>query len=132
MPVLETDYARELFAETKQARQLAKKSIEKSQRAQKRQYDKQSQCATLTEGDLVMLKVEPRFKLDRPYRGPYRVTGVTPTNVFVRPINDPAGEILDVSIQRVSKCSERLSSAVPCGWVMAVGGGVDRLRNLHQ
>ena len=33
LPVLETDFAKELFAETKRARQLAKKTIEKSQRA---------------------------------------------------------------------------------------------------
>ena len=113
LPVLETDYARELFAETKRARQLAKQNIERAQTAQKKQYDKHSRCSTLSEGDLVMLKVEPRFKLDRSYRGPYRVQGVTPTNVFIRPVNDPNGEVLDVSIQRVSKCSEMLSSAVP-------------------
>lgn len=35
MPVLETDYARELFKELKQARQLAQKTIEKSQGQQK-------------------------------------------------------------------------------------------------
>ena len=40
MPVLETDYARELFKELKQARQLAQKTIEKSQGQQKVQYDK--------------------------------------------------------------------------------------------
>ena len=113
LPVLETDYARELFAETKRARQLAKQTIERAQTAQKKQYDKHSRCSTLSEGDLVMLKVEPRFKLDRSYRGPYRVQGVTPTNVFIRPVNDPNGEVLDVSIQRVSKCSEMLSSSVP-------------------
>ena len=41
------------------------------------------------------------------------MTGVTPINVFIRPINDPTGEVLDVSIQRVSKCSEELSLATP-------------------
>ena len=60
-----------------------------------------------------MLRVEPKFKLDRAYRGPYRVTGVTPTNVLIRPVNDPNGEVLDVSIQRVSKCREQLSSSTP-------------------
>ena len=105
LPILETDYAKELFAETKRARQLAK--------AQKQQYDKHSRIPALTEGDLVMLRVELKFKLDRAYRGPYRVTGVTPTNVLIRPINDPNGEVLDVSIQRVSKCREQLSSSTP-------------------
>ena len=60
-----------------------------------------------------MLKVEPRFKLDRPYKGPYRVKKVTPTNVFIQQINDPSSEVLDVSIQRVSKCSTNLETAAP-------------------
>ena len=113
LPVLETDYAKELFAETKRAQQLAKQNIEKAQKAQKQQYDKHSHYSTISKGNLVMLKVEPRFKLDRLYRGSYRVQGVTPTNVFIRPVNDPNGEVLDVSIQQVSKCSEMLSSAIP-------------------
>ena len=113
LPVLETDYAKELFAETKRARQLAKQCIGRAQKAQKHQYDKHSTIPAIIEGDLVMLRVEPKFKLDRTYRGPYRVTGVTPTNVLIRPMNDPNGEILDVSIQRVSKCKEQLSTSTP-------------------
>ena len=70
-----------------------------------------------------MLRVEPKFKLDRIYRGPYRVTGVTPTNVLIRPMNDPNGEILDVSIQRVSMCKEQLSTSSP--WM---GHGCGRRR----
>ena len=35
LPILETDFAKELFAETKRARQLAKQSIRKAQKAQK-------------------------------------------------------------------------------------------------
>ena len=124
--VLETDYTKKFFAETKQVRQLAKQNIGKAQKAQKQQYDKHSRYSTLLAGDIVMLKVEPRFKLDRSHRGPYRVQGVTPTNVFIRPVNDPNGEILDVSIQRVSKCSEMLSSAVP--WM----GHTNRQRRHHQ
>ena len=52
LPVLETDNAKELFAETKRARQLAKQNIERAQKAQKKQNDKHSQCSTLSEGDL--------------------------------------------------------------------------------
>jgi len=71
-PVIETDYARELFKEVKQARQLAQKVIKQ---AQKDQYDKTAKETNIQEGDIVMLKVEPRFKLDRPYKGPYTVRG---------------------------------------------------------
>ena len=75
---------------------MAKQSIGRAQKAQKQQYDKHSTITAIIEGDLVMLRVEPKFKLDRTYRGPYRVTGVTPTNVLIRPINDPNGEVLQM------------------------------------
>ena len=112
MPALETDYAKELFRELKQARQLAQKTIEKSQRQQKIQYDKGARDPQVQEGDLVMLKVEPRFRLDRSYKGPYRVVSVTATNVFIHPLNDPEDQIT-VSLQRVSKCDNSLANVMP-------------------
>ena len=124
MPLLETDYARELFKELKQARQLAQKSIGKSQGQQKVQYDKGAKESQIKEGDIVMLKVEPRFRLDRSYKGPYRVVSVTPTNVFIHPLNDPTDQIT-VSLQRVSKCDDSLSSARP--WM---GHGKSRKRRM--
>ena len=66
-----------------------------------------------------MLKVESRFKLHRVYRGPYRVTEVTSTNVVIQPIHKPQTEPWNVSLQRVSKCSENLASSTPWlgyGW----------------
>ena len=59
-----------------------------------------------------MLKVEPRFRLDRSYKGPYRVVGVTSMNVFIHLLNDPTDQIT-VSLQRVSKCDNSLSAATP-------------------
>ena len=112
LPALETDYARELFKELKQARQLAQKTIEKSQRQQKIQYDKGARDPQVQEGDLVMLKVKPRFRLDRSYKGPYRVVSVTATNVFIHPLNDPEDQIT-VSLQRVSKCDNNLANVMP-------------------
>ena len=94
--MLESDYAKELFAETKCARQLTKQNIGKVQKTQKQQYDKHSHYSTLSEGNLVMLIVEPRFKLDRSYRGPYTVQGVTPTIIFIRLVNDPNGEVVSI------------------------------------
>ena len=55
-------------------------------------------------GDLVMLKVEPTFKLDRTFRGPYRVHDVTPTCASIQPINSPNEETIFVSLQRLSRC----------------------------
>ena len=119
-PVIQADYAKEMFKDVKQARQLAQKVIKQAQMGQKYQYDKTSKKISIKEGDIVMLKVELRFKLDQSYKGPYRVKEVTPTNVFIQQINDPNGEVLDVSIQRVSKCSSNLEAATP--WL---GHGVD-------
>ena len=45
-----------------------------------------------------MLKVEPRFKLDRPFRGPYRVHRVTSTCAYIKLINQPDGELITVSL----------------------------------
>ena len=58
-------------------------------------------------GDLVMLKVEPRFRLDRGCKGPYRVT---PTNAAIQMMNDPSAEPLIVSLQRLSLCNGSFSS----------------------
>ena len=98
MPLVETEYARELFKELKQATQLAQKTIQKSQGQQKVQCDKGAKDSCVIEGDIVMLKVEPRFCLDRNYKGPYRVVGVTSMNAFIHPLSDPTDQIT-VSLQ---------------------------------
>ena len=54
-----------------------KKNI--AQFGKKAQYDKSASEVKITEGNLVMLMIEPRFKLDCAFRWPYRVTGVTST-----------------------------------------------------
>ena len=60
-------------------------------------------------GDLVMLKVEPTFKLDRTFRGPYRVHDFTPTCALsIQPINSPNEETIFVSLQRLSCCHETM------------------------
>ena len=61
-----------------------------------------------------MLKVEPRSKLDRAVRrGPYRVQSTTQTNTIIRPVSDPTGEEVDVSLQRLSKCHNGLLDVTP-------------------
>lgn len=68
----------------------------------------------IKEGDLVMLKVEPRFKLDRSFRGPYCVYTITDTCEHIRPINKPSDDLITVSLQRLSRCcSEQLGAAKP-------------------
>ena len=97
----------------------------KAQSSQKSQYDKTaSSDVKIQEGDLVMLKIEPRFKLDRPFRGPYRVHTVTATCAHIKLINKPDAELLTVSLQRLSRCrSQDIGTVKP--WV---GHGQTRTR----
>ena len=113
LPTVTTDYARELFAELKTARQLARQNIGKAQAAQKTRYDKAA-CGNIKveEGDLVMLKVQPQFKLDRSFRGPYRVYTVTDTCAHIRPIDKPNDDLITVSLQRLSRCRNGGMNAV--------------------
>ena len=46
---------------------------------QKKNYDKSATPSDLNEGDLCMLKVEPRFRLDRSYKGPFCIQSLTAT-----------------------------------------------------
>ena len=77
--VTESEYGRALFQELKKVREIARQHIRKAQSSQKEQYDKHSKEPVIKAGDLVMLKVDAKFKLDRSFRGPYRVHNVTPT-----------------------------------------------------
>ena len=57
-------------------------------------------------GDLVILKVELIFKLDRTYHGPYsyKVHNVTLTCASIQLINSPNKETIFVSLQCLSYC----------------------------
>ena len=65
----------------------------------------------LNVGNLVMLKTAPRFRLDRSYKGPFRIKSLTSTNV---------------SRQRLSLCKAEMSNATP--WARHSG----RLRKRRQ
>jgi len=59
--VVQIDYdARELFKDVKQARQLTQIGIKQAQKGKKYQYDKTAKETSIKEGDIVMLKVEPK------------------------------------------------------------------------
>ena len=63
----ESEYGRELFQESKKIKEIARQHIQKTQSRQKEQYDKHSVIKVC---DLVMLKVDAKFKLDRSFCGP--------------------------------------------------------------
>ena len=108
-PTIETEYGHELFQELKKARQLAKTHIQKALRNQKKQHDHRAPDSNIHVGDLVMLKVEPRFKLDLGFKGPFWVNEVTPINGTTQMMNDPRPESIVVSLHRLSLCNGSFS-----------------------
>jgi len=62
-----------------------------------------------------MLKVQPHFKLDRPYKGPFKVESLTSTNAVIKLVNDESAEPWNVSRQRLSKCHPEMEGTQP--WV---------------
>ena len=68
---------------------LARQNIVKAQNIQKQQYDRRVKESKINIGELVMLKVDSKFKLDRQFRGPYRVHNVIATCAYIQPINMP-------------------------------------------
>ena len=114
-PVMETEYGQELARELKQARSVAKQNIDKKQKEQKKYYDQRSKEVELQIGDLVMLKTERRFKLDRSFKGPFVVKSLTSTNAVIQLKDDDTAELLNVSRQRLSRCGPAMAAAIP--WV---------------
>ena len=115
-PIVATEYAKKLCKDLKATRELTGKGIKKAQIGQKTQYDKGVREFDLQKGDLVMLKVQPRFKLDRPYRGPFEVQSLSSTNAVIKLVNDKNAELWNVSRQRLSKCHPGMES-VQQPWV---------------
>jgi hypothetical protein len=89
--------------------------IKYNQEEYKEAYDKKAKDHDLKIGDLVYLhKPEPKkgisVKLQRPYKGPYRVCGFTATNVRLQPVNNKNAEIIVVHANR---CKKVLKSEEP-------------------
>ena len=112
-PVVKTDYGVALETDLKYARSLAKKNLEASQKQQKKYYDKKAKDRDLKIGDLVMFKVQPNFKLDKHFQGPFVLVSLTATNAVIQAQGDKSGESMNVSRQRLSKCNQRLGKARP-------------------
>ena len=70
-------------------------------------------------GDLVILKTEPRFCLDRSYKGPFVIRSLSSTNADIKLKDDPTAEIMNVLRQRLSLCSLNKAQAIP--WVGHAG-----------
>ena len=62
-----------------------------------------------------MLKTEPRFKLDRLFKGPFIVRSVTSTNAMIQLKDDSTAELLNVSRQWLSHCDTAMEGTTPWG-----------------
>ena len=69
-----------------------------------------------------MLKVQPRFKLDRCYKGPFAVESLTATNAVIKVRGDNSAEPWNVSRQCLSKCHPGMEQVKP--WI----GPTNKLR----
>ena len=92
-----------------------RKNLPRSQRQQKKYYDQKSKIKELKVGDLVMLKTQARFRLDRSFKGPFVVQSVSPTNAVIKAKDIDDAEEINVSRQRLSRCREELNHAAP--WI---------------
>ena len=60
-----------------------------------------------------MLSVQPKFKPDHRFKGPFVIESLTGTNAIIRVKGDNQSEPWNVSRQRLSKCSESLADHEP-------------------
>ena len=65
-----------------------------------------------------MLKVQPKLKLDRRYKGPFIIKSLTDTNAMIQSKGDPNSEELNIS-RRLSKCGGAMLNATP--WLGQTG-----------
>ena len=107
-PIVESEYAKELAEELKVARSLAWKNMRAKQKEQKKHYDCKSKIKDMKMGDLVMLKTQPRFHLDRSFKGPFVVQSVTSSNAVIKAKDIEDAEEINVSRQRLSICSDEM------------------------
>ena len=114
-PVIYSEYGKTLFKELKVICDIARENTQHAQSSQKRQYDKASCPVSTKIGDTVVVKTQPKFKLDRTFHGPFQVYKVTDTNVKVKPVTNPDAESRTLSLQQVSKCKS--SFAINQSWL---------------
>ena len=123
-PVMESEYGAALDKELKEVRSLAQKNLQVAQRKQKSHYDRGAKHVKLKVGDLVMLSVQPKFKLDSHFKGPFVTESLTGTNTIIRVKRDNQSEPWNVSLQRLSKCNESLADHEPWLGNLASSGNV--------
>ena len=102
-------YKEEMMESLSEAWVLARKNIEKSQKAQKKSYDRKAKEPAFKQGERVFVympkeKASNAYKFARPFYGPYRVVEILETGLVVRPVDRPEGETMRVACNRVRRC----------------------------
>ena len=85
--------------------------VSKAQKEQKQQYDKYARPNKFSAIDRVLVytpakTTEKSRKFARPYHGPYRILEATGQGPIVRPVANPPGKSIRVSLDRLRKCPE--------------------------
>ena len=109
-------YKGELMSGLTEAWSMAQKQVQKAQKSQKKQYEKNTKEPDLKVGERVFVympkeKATKAYKFARPFHGPFRVVEVLDAGVVVRPVDPWRGESIRVAVNRVRRCPE----AVPEG-----------------
>ena len=107
------DYRTELVHSLSETWRIARESVAKALKRQKKAYDKHSWPRSFREGDRVMvyMPVERNGrnrKLSRLYFGPYRVLEVHPNGLTVRPVDRITEPLIRVNQDRVTICPKEL------------------------
>ena len=107
------DYRTELVMSMAKAKKIALESICRAQRKQKEFYDRHSGETTYHVGERVMVYMPgtvsgKRWKIVRPYHGPYRVINMTPTNAEVQLVENPGEPSIFVALSRLRRCYPEL------------------------
>jgi hypothetical protein len=104
-----SDFGESLMTNLSEARELARKSIQNSQKKQKQNYDKRACANVFRVGDRVFLykpaaKSGKAYKFARPYYGPYRIVEITTNDAKICPVDIPNEEPIFVALDRLRCC----------------------------
>ena len=107
------EYGAGLCDRMSQAWETARKMVDKAQKRQKRNYDRNCRPPDFIEGERVFLlkpaeKTGERRKLARPFHGPYRVVRLDTNTAHIRRVDKPQDDTILVAVDRLRRCPDDL------------------------
>ena len=105
-----TEYGVELATKMSSAWELARKSVRKAQKKQKKYFDRKAKPSPFQNGDRVFLfKPGEKSGAARKLSRPFRVVEVSDNNASIRPVDKPQEEPILVALDRLRKCPDELT-----------------------